>query len=491
MSRIQTNVPAMNTLRQLGISSRMFARSVGRLSSGFRINRAADDAAGLGIANTLRADIRATRQAARNAEQGNSVLQVMEGGAQQLSGILERMKELAAQAASDSVNASARVSINNEFDQLSEEVDRIVSTTKFQGQSLMDGTYGSSSSSANGIDATAASSLGSTSGFTVTTANVAKVEALTTGDLTLAIVQADATGTESVGAGTGLDGTVAFAGSNATLKTLEEGSYTVGYDSASDEFFVSSDGTYLNAEATVDASSYTASSDVVIAGITLSGAAGDATAAGDVSYGTVTIGQSFTATLSGGGAADSTATLDASGSAQTVSFGNHGISLKLDAAQNDLGVITDMGSNDKVTIASVTTTKAQFLVSASGDYATNDVFELAAVNLTATTLGVNKAAIDLTTGSGAQSALSAIDSAILSLNTTFSSIGAAQNRMDFAFANAQSMVENLSAAESVIRDTDMAFEITQMTKFQILQQAGTAMLAQANSAPQGVLALLR
>ena len=137
MSRINTNVPAMSALRQLGSNSRMLARSVGRLSSGFRINRAADDAAGLGIANTLRADIRATRQAARNNEQANSVLQVMEGGAQQVTGILERMKELASQSASDSVDNQARAQINSEFDELSAEVDRIVSTTKFQGQALL------------------------------------------------------------------------------------------------------------------------------------------------------------------------------------------------------------------------------------------------------------------------------------------------------------------------------------------------------------------
>src|SRR5690606_18308506 len=119
----------------------------------------ADDAAGLGIANTLRSNIRATAQAARNTEQGNSVLQVMEGGAQQVSGILERMKELAAQAASDSVDAQARAQLNNEFDKLSAEVDRIVTTTRFQGQALLSGGYGSATATVNGFDSTIANNL--------------------------------------------------------------------------------------------------------------------------------------------------------------------------------------------------------------------------------------------------------------------------------------------------------------------------------------------
>ena len=142
--RINTNVSAMNTLRQLNSSSQGFARSVGRLSSGFRINRAADDAAGLGIANKIRADIRSMRQASRNAEQATSLLQVSEGATQTISQIIDRMKELATQAASDNVDVNGRTQIKAEYDALESEITAIASTTKFQGKTLVDGNFGTS-----------------------------------------------------------------------------------------------------------------------------------------------------------------------------------------------------------------------------------------------------------------------------------------------------------------------------------------------------------
>ena len=488
MSRIRTNVPAMSSLRQLGESNRMFARSIGRLSSGLRINRAADDAAGLGIANTLRADIRATRQAVRNTEQGNSVLQVMEGGAQQVSGILERMKELAAQAASDSVDAQARAQINNEFDELSSELDRIVSTTKFQGQSLLDGTYGSASTTENSFDTTVANNLDDVAGITVGVSSESTFNGLTAGNLTATVTQVNGTITaESVGAGNGLDGTVSIS-NQTNFNTLEEGVYSVT-KTGSDIQLVDANLTVVE---TVDVSANTAGGDVVFtnSGITLTGdGANDLNLRVDGAIGNITINQSFSVQLAGGGATSQTLTLDASGSTQTLDFTNFGVRVRVDAAQNN--VAFSIGTNNTLAVQQNTVSQAQFLVSASGDYTSNDLVKLDAINLTGSKLGVDSGSIDLTTGTGAQAALTSIDDAINTLSDTFSAIGAAQNRFEFAFANAQSMVENLSAAESVIRDADMAAEVTEMTKYQILQQAGTAMLAQANSAPQNVLSLLR
>src|SRR5690606_19929352 len=138
--RINTNVASLNSQRILGQTGVALSRNIGRLSSGFRINRAADDAAGLGIANQLRADLRAMRQASRNAEQASSLLQVAEGATQTIQTIVERMKELAVQAASD--NVSDRTSIQAEFLQLQNEIQRIVDTTKFQNSKLLDGSFG-------------------------------------------------------------------------------------------------------------------------------------------------------------------------------------------------------------------------------------------------------------------------------------------------------------------------------------------------------------
>lgn len=486
--RINTNVPAMNTLRQLGQSNKMFSQSIGRLSSGFRINRAADDAAGLGIANTLRSNIRATTQAARNTEQGNSVLQVMEGGAQQLSGILDRMKELAAQAASDSVDSQARAQLNSEFDQLSAEVDRIVSTTKFQGGALMDGTYGSATAIENGFDTTIANNLNDVTGVTVGVSSNSAFNGLIPGDITATVTQNDGTiSSETIGTQAGLDGTVTIS-TQANFNDLEEGVYTVAKSGSSIQL-LNSVGTLVE---TVDATALTDGEDIVFAnsGITLEGdGTGDINSLADGTLGTITVDQSFDFELAGGGATSQTLTLSASGATQTLDFTNFGIRVRVDAAAN--GVDFAIGANNTLTIAPETVSQAQFLVSASGDYTSNDLVLLDSINLTAARLGVDAGSIDLTTGVGAQAALTSIDDAINTLSDTFAKIGAAQNRFEFAFANAQSMVENLSAAESVIRDVDMAAEVAQMTKFQILQQAGTAMLAQANSAPQSVLALLR
>lgn len=139
MSRINTNVASLNAQRNISQTNQAFGRTVGRLSSGFRINRAADDAAGLGIANKLRSDIRALNQASQNASQANSLLQVAEGATNQIASIVDRMKELAAQSASDSVNSTGRALIQSEFEQLQQELTRIVDTTKFQGTSLLAG----------------------------------------------------------------------------------------------------------------------------------------------------------------------------------------------------------------------------------------------------------------------------------------------------------------------------------------------------------------
>lgn len=150
MSRINTNIAAMNAQRNIGMTDVAFQRTVGRLSSGFRINRAADDAAGLGIANQFRADIRALEQASANASQANSLLQVAEGATNQVAGIVDRMKELASQAASDNVNEQGRALIQAEYAQLQQEITRIVDTTNFQGVQLLAGAEGGTPASVDG-----------------------------------------------------------------------------------------------------------------------------------------------------------------------------------------------------------------------------------------------------------------------------------------------------------------------------------------------------
>jgi len=375
--RINTNVSALNTLRSLGKTESAVSSSMAKLSSGFRINKSGDDAAGLGIANKLNADVRASSQASRNAEQAGSVLQIMDGATQSVQSILERMKELATQSASDSVDSNARTRINQEFSDLRSEIGRIVDTTKFQGNKLLDGGFG------NSVDQTSAVLA---SGNTFNDARI--------------------------------------SGTNAGLYTLTN------------------------------------------------------TAAGKLTLtnGTVT----------------ETATTGSNGK-QTVSFASFGISIDTSAAYNAAATATVQGAGGLALSVAPGSTGGAFMISSSGSYTTSDMISLSTIDLKTGTasgeLDLNSSALD--TLANSQAALSKIDGAIGQLNTYIGKIGAAQNRVDYAQTNLKTSIQNFSAAESVIKDVDMAEEMTTFSKNQILQQAGTAMLAQANQQPQGVLSLLR
>lgn len=367
--RINTNVASLNAQRILSRTGSEVSKSIGRLSSGFRINRAADDAAGLGIANKLRSDIRSLKQASRNAEQATALLQVAEGATSTIGNIVDRMKELAAQAASS--NSGDRAGLQAEFSTLRDEITRIVDTTQYQGNALVDGTMG------NTIDGTST----------------------------------------------------------------------------------------LTAEATVQGST-----------IKLSGAAA----------GTYTFARVDADTLSATDGSGNVQTVDvATTGEQAVSFDRFGISFRT-AAGFDASTAWAGGT----VVVAAGTNAASFLVSSSGDYTGQDLVNVsAAIDLATDSLGIN--ASDLGTQAGAQAALTALDGAVDVINDALSTIGATQNRIDFALENVKTTIENFAAAESTIRDADMAEEMSTLTKQQILQQAGTAMLAQANAAPQAILRLLQ
>lgn len=375
MPAINTNTSALNAQRLLGNTSRMFGRSVARLSSGLRINRAGDDAAGLGIANRISADVRGLRQAARNAEQANSMLQVAEGGVQQIQGIVERMKELATQAASD--NSGDRAVLDSEFVTLRNEISRIVGTTEFQGRKMLNGSFGNS-----------------------------------------------------------LDGTSNMLTANNNIQTS-----SVKMTGAA-------------------AGTYTVS---VLNGTTL-----------QMSDGTVTEDVTVAAT-----------------GVQSVAFNQFGISfqtaLSFDTAA--AGTSFTAATNDDLVVTQGT--GGAFLVSSSGDYSGQDLVSVGQVDLQVSVTGINIGADDLLTATNAQVALASLDTAIDTVSAAFADIGAAQNRIDFARANTDTAIENFSNAAGVIRDADIAAESTEFAKLSIQQQAATAMLAQANAAPQLLLSLLQ
>ncbi|MEP6572287.1 MAG: flagellin [Gemmatimonadota bacterium] len=367
---INTNIAANNAYKNLSATGNMLDKSIQKLSSGFRINRSGDDAAGLAIANKLRSDVRSLQTAQRNASQANSMLQIADGAINTVATILDRMKELATQGNSSNIGAQAG-KLQAEYQELAAEITRIAQTTKYNGTALVDGTFGNSVTAGS-----TAAAVANVSGISLSGAKAA---------------------------------TYTFAKVATTSITLTQGS-----------------------------------------------------GVGAVSQ-----------------------TLAYSATATSLVFDKLGVTVSGTAA----GFSTDALDATTFTVATPAGGAAQFMVSSSGSYSSSDLVSVNGSDLTATTLGVN--ALDLTTALGAQSALTSIDNAIGAVGTAIGTIGAAQSRIDFASTNVANLVQNTQAAESTIRDADMAYEMTQFTKNQILQQAGTAMLAQANQAPQSILKLLQ
>ena len=385
MATINTNIAANTAFRNLSKTQNTFDRSVQKLSSGFRINRSGDDAAGLSIANKLRSEGVSLMQAARNASQAGSVLNIADGAVGTVSTMLDRMKELATAASSANLSSTDRVKTQAEFSTLLTEVDRIVNSTKYQGQTLLGGGFGVAQSG-DGTGALVSGVGGSiASGRTITLSNA---KASTTYTLTIA-------------------SGAAATGANATA--------------------------------------------------TLSDGAGNS--------------QRVSFYSSACGAADQTAV--------TLNFFELGVNIS-SAYVNASGGVTG-------TILTAAQSAVNFRVGT--DSSSNSQVSLTLGNITTTGLGIN--ALSLSDASTAATALDTITTAIDTLNTTIGTIGAAQSRLDFASTNLSSIIQNTQAAESTIRDADMAYEMTVFTKTQILAQAGTAMLAQANQAPQNILTLLR
>ncbi len=365
--RITNNIMAMNTHRQYTINNAAVAKSTAKLSSGYRINSAADDAAGLAISEKMRSQIRGLDMASKNSEDAISLIQTAEGALTETHSILQRMRELAVQSASDTnTDGVDRNALDAEFQQLLTEIDDISGKTKFNNMNLLDGTYGVS------IDA-AASDLDDVVGVT---------------------------------------------------------SITVEGAAASEVFTFGDDTTDLTV---------TRSSD----------------------------GAVFTVT---GG------TMDAG--AQTLSIEEFGITIKTDATFGAAG-LDGAHINMSANAAGTIQTGANF----------GDTLSISIGDMSTTGLAISTQSVD--TRTTAESALTAVDSAVNLVSDQRATLGALQNRLQHKINNLDTSSENLQAAESRIRDLDMAEEMTTYTKNNIMVQASTAMLAQANSAPQNVLSLLQ
>jgi flagellin len=398
--RINQNVMANNASRNLAGTSVQLGKSLEKLSSGFRINRAADDSAGLVISQGLRAQTSGLRQATRNAQDGISVVQTAEGALNEVHTMLNRMRDLSVQAANTGANDSAaRTAANSEITALKDEIDRISATTSFGATKLLDGNYGKTA--------------GKLSAF-------------------------DANNSIAVAAGDDINITVT-GGGGAKVVELQAGTYTGAQFASMVQSAVKS--------------SYAGSANAV-----------DAAFANSFTATATTVGAGTAVTFSNGSAADAAIT-DGNGAPLVDGLGAGNPLIATLTAATGSGGTFQVGANSGETIA------------------------LSITSVSTTTLSVS--GIDVTTDAGAASAITALDSAIATVSSTRGGLGALQNRFESMINNLQVTTENLSASESRIRDTDMAMEMVSFTKNQVLSQAGTAMLAQANQIPQSILSLLR
>jgi flagellin len=470
--RINNNLMAMNTHRQLGINANAGSKSIEKLSSGYRINRAGDDAAGLAISEKMRGQIRGLNQASRNSQDSISLIQTAEGALNETQAILQRMRELAVQSANDTNVSGDREAIQNEVNELTKEITRIADSTEFNTQKLLDGQFEGTFQ------------IGANEGQNM--------------DLTIADMDAAALGVE------GNNGLVQEGFQGTT--DLDASGTLIDGAAVGDKFDVVKLGETQTVGGTADVQYLLKDSDSNIVGISTDGATytlvgDDATATSvisDVALGTsvdIDLSTDFTTVVSGqieitglnaqvDGSqldikADATLVADPELSSGTYTLSDS-VPLPAGAAlalldENGTAVAYDDGAN------------------AWTDTAGNDLFGGVVVDMGAAgdEVVIGGDGVDISTQASASTAITTINDAISSVSAERAKLGAVQNRLEHTIKNLDTSSENLQASESRIRDVDMAKEMMEFTKNNILQQAAQSMLAQANQAPQGVLQLLR
>lgn len=449
---INHNISALNTYRQLSINNNAGSRSLEKLSSGYRINRAGDDAAGLAISEKMRGQIRGLNMASKNAQDGISLIQTAEGALNETHSILQRMRELAVQAANGTNTDSDREEIQKEIDQLKSEINRISTDTEFNTKKLLDGSIANTAD----VDTTNAAHLGE-----VEVIN----DNISAGDYTVNIAELTINKTVDDAGGTKIT-----AVDIAATKTVEMGKYTVEVEEVSGDtgstFALTLKNEAGKVIATTDNIANNATS-VVIGDFTLTIDTGLVN--GTAKF---TISASFEATVSDAEGNEIESKTFTGNSAGYVSVGGLKINFDSDLA-------------DESATITVKTDAVSFQIGANEGQMT----KLAISDMSSEALGVD--GIDLTTADSASEAITTIDEAIQKVSAERAKLGAIQNRLDHTINNLGTSSENLTAAESRIRDVDMAKEMMEYAKNIILQQAAQAMLAQANQQPQGVLQLLR
>jgi flagellin len=496
---INNNIPALNTYRQLGINQNSVQKSMEKLSSGLRINKAGDDAAGLAISEKMRGQIRGLDQASRNASDGISMIQTAEGALNETHSILQRMRELSVQSANDTNVAVDREELQKEVDQLAQEITRISNNTEFNQQTLVNGGIkdtkfqigaNSDQNISLGIKAMDAQSLGVARDTTETTATIgatANINAVELADTVGSEVVDTATisfNQETIAATSGeIVGTAAateadYRGLTLTYKVDGGAEQTVTFTAGATT--LSAAVTELNNATGISATLNGDGELVLSSGSTGSASSieitgGDSLSNLNIALGTGTGQESYEGI-----------TVTAGTTSKTFEIGDTTATTFSTGSDSEFGGISiDMGTG---TLADLTTATDVLTISSETVAATEATFN---ADGTLNQQAVAAAGIDISTQASANAAIETINNAIELVSAERSNLGATQNRLEHTIANLDNSSENLSAAESRIRDVDMAKEMMEMTRANILSQASQSMLAQAQQQPQSVLQLLQ
>mgnify|MGYP003091959837 FL=1 len=448
---VQHNLTAMNANRMLGVTTSAQAKSTEKLSSAYKINRAADDAAGLSISEKMRKQIRGLSQASSNAQDGISCVQTAEGALTEVHSMLQRMNELAVQAGNGTMSEDDRQNIQDEIDQLTSEIDRVSETTKFNETYLLKGNGTETRQkevAATAMTATYKTPVTSTVALTATNAPTtwyAKGSATAlTADQILERLEVDANGNVAI-----KDGMEMY--SEAANTTDQYGAQTkdkiVALTTVKQSYGVASTALYADAQGT------TAVKDEDLKNYFNEDG---------------TVKQSLYKKTTG-----ANATFKEIGAEQIANY------------------VTVTAAKDKTTVEYEAVKDLVLSFQVGADTTANNKISVSMQSMSAESIGVKGISVTGDDSTNADAAVDTIGEAIKKVSSQRSALGAVQNRLEHTIANLDNIVENTTAAESAIRDTDMAEEMVAYSKNSILTQAGQSMLAQANQSNQGVLSLLQ
>ncbi len=486
---VRTNTMSTNAYRQLSTNNTQLAKSLEKLSSGFRINRAGDDASGLAISEKMKAQIKGLEQASANSQDGISLVQTAEGALTEVHSMLNRMVSLATKSASGTIQDTVdREAIQTEVDALNTEITRIAKSTNFNGINLLDGSLGEggqslkASGTCAGVGIVTTETPASATKYTASAAAGTNVAAHNGASLIVSYTDATgATQSKTVTFDTLASGSGGTAAANATAMAT-----AANADTDLNALFTFSDdgaGHLIATNKTVGVSKAAVTGFNEDIDGSAGALAGGVVAGKDLAY---------TSNLAGTFAAGDKVTVNGN----TFTFkatvdGSDGKTFDDLASLKTAAELHNMDVDISTPGATTFTSKAGAgLVLQVGD--SNDSFNKVTVNVADLTAeGLGTAGLDVSSQSAAGNSISTIKAAINTVSTNRGNLGALQNRLEYAINSMDTTTENMDAANSRIRDTDMAKEMMTYTKMNILSQAAQAMLAQANQNPQSILQLLQ